>query len=157
MRVSQILLLPKKKQNVNIVLHVALNMADRSKMEKSLKMEIVTHFKKNLSIRAIADIVSCSKSVVGRIVKEYKESGCVTSAKTRGRPRKTSSRQDRIIQRTGLKDRFASAASISREMKAENNMDVSRFTISRRLNEIGLYARRPQKKPLISAKNKLQG
>ena len=63
-----------KKQNVNIVLHVALNMADRSKVEKSLKMEIVKHFKINLSIRAIADIVSCSKSVVGRIVKEYKES-----------------------------------------------------------------------------------
>ena len=118
-------------------------------------MEIVTQFKKNLSIRAIADIVSCSKSVVGRIMKEYKKSGCVSSAKTRGRHRKTSERQNRVIQRTGLKDRFVSAGSISRDMKAENNMDVSRFTISRRLNERGLYARRPQKKPLMSAKNKV--
>ena len=53
-----------------------------------------------------------------------------------------------------MKDRFKPATVISREIKNTNNINISRQTVSRRLNEIGLYSRSPVKKPLISKKNK---
>ena len=43
--------------------------------------------------------------------------------------------------------------SISRQIQNTDNINVSRCTVSRHLNEIGLFARRPMKKP-SSKKNK---
>jgi len=129
-------------------------MVTRLNVDESLRLMVIKLFKENKTIRAISDKVNRAKSVVGRIVKDYKKTGRVCSPNKKGRPRITSKREDRIIQRSGLKHRFASAASISRQIENTKNLKISRFTISRRLNEIGLYARRPQKKPLISRRNK---
>lgn len=130
-------------------------MAERQKVVKSLRESIVALHKQNCSIREIAATVKRSKSVVGRIVKVYKDSGRISSPFKKGRPRKTSSREDRVIQRMALKDRFETAAGISRKVKDSNSINVSRKTVSRRLQEVGLFARRPVKKPLISKKNKI--
>ena len=120
-----------------------LNMICRQKIDKSTRKTIIKLSEKNLSIRAISKEVNRSKSVVG------KDSGRICSPNKRGRPRKTYSREDRIIQLL-----FASAPSISRQIKNTDNINVSRFTVSKHLNEIGLFAQRPMRKPLISKKNK---
>ena len=130
-------------------------MANRQKVDKNLRVTVVKLHKQNVSIREIAERVNRSKSVIGRIVKTYKDTGRVLSQNKMGRPRKTSARQDRAIQRIALRDRFTTAAQISRDLQGANTLDVSRCTVSRRLQEIGLLARRPRKKPLISRKNKL--
>ena len=98
-------------------------------MDQSTQKTIIKLCEKNLSIRAISKEVNRSKSVVGRIVKQYKDSGKICSPNKRARPRKTFSREDRIIQRSGLKNHFASAASISRQIKNTHNINVSRFTV----------------------------
>ena len=94
-----------------------------------------------------------SMSVVGRVVKSYNDTGKIVSAFKTGRPRKTSAREDRIMQRMSLKVPFKSCTEIKRVMNSTSCVNVSRQTVSRRLQEIGLFNRTPRKKPLVSSKN----
>ena len=95
-----------------------------------------------------------SKSVVGRVVKSYNDTGKIVSAFKTGRPRKTSAREDRIMQRMSLKDYFKSCTEIKRVMNSTSCVNVSRQTVSWRLQEIGLFNQIPRKKLLVSSKNK---
>ena len=123
------------------------------KIDISIKKQVIRLYGENVSIRKIAETLKISKSVVGRLVKEYKECGHVPPSKKLGRPRKTSAREDRLTRRTSLRDRFKSAESISRAVSDSHGVKVSRKTVGRRLVEIGLFARTPMNKPLISKKN----
>ena len=58
------------------------------------------------------------------------------------------------MKRYVTKDPFETAAAISRRFKNNTDKDASRFTVSRRLNELGFTARSPATKPLISKKNR---
>ena len=58
------------------------------------------------------------------------------------------------MQRMSLKGRFKSCTEIKRVMNSTSCVNVSRQTVSRRLQEIGLFNRTPRKKPLVSLKNK---
>ena len=58
------------------------------------------------------------------------------------------------MQRYVTKDPFETATAISRKIKANTDKDVSRFTASHRLNEIGFTTRSPAIKPFISNKNR---
>ena len=129
-------------------------MARRQQVNETLRANAVNLRKQGFTITSIANQLNRSKSVISRIVKLYNETGRLRSPKKVGRPRKTSPREDRIMQRLSLKDRFQSAAGISRQVGQDNDIQVSRQTTSRRLQEIGLFARSPVKKPLISKKNK---
>ena len=110
--------------------------------------------KEKHTIREISERVKRFKSVVGRVVKSYNNTGKIVSAFKTSRPRKTSAREDRIMQRMSLKDRFKSCTEIKRVMNSSSCVNVSRQTVSRRLQEIGLFNRTPRKKPLVSSKNK---
>ena len=129
-------------------------MAKRQKFDYSVRQAIVKLHKEKHTIREISEKVKCSKSVVGRVVKSYNDTGKTVSAFKTGRPRKTSPREDRIMQRMSLKDRFKSCTEIKRVMNSTSYVNVSRQTVSRRLQEIGLFNRTPTKKPLVSSKNK---
>ena len=129
-------------------------MAKRQKFDYSVRQAIVKLHKKKHTIREISEKVKRSKSVVGRVVKSYNGTGKIVSAFKTGRPRKTSAREDRIMQRMSLKDRFKSCTEIKRVMNSTSCVNVSRQTVSRLLQEIGLFNRTPRKKPLVSSKNK---
>ena len=58
------------------------------------------------------------------------------------------------MQRMSLKDSFKSCTEIKRVMNSTPCVNVSIQTVSRRLQEIGLFNRTPRKKPLVSSKNK---
>ena len=124
-------------------------MAKRQKLDYSVRQAIVKLHKEKHTIREISEKVKRSKSVVGRVVKSYNDTGKIVSAFKTSRPHKTSAREDRIMQRMSLKDRFKSCTEIKRVMNS-----VSRQTVFKRLQEIGLFNRTPRKKPLVSSKNK---
>ena len=58
------------------------------------------------------------------------------------------------MQRMSLKDRFKTCTEIKSVMNSTSCVNVTRQTVSRRLQEIGLFNRTPRKKPLVSSKNK---
>ena len=85
--------------------------------------------KDNLSIRAIADIVNKSKSVVHGIFKVYNDHGSSEARKSTGRPRITPKREDRAMVKLVKKDRFKTAAAVSREMSIQLGKPSSRKTV----------------------------
>ena len=128
-------------------------MAKRQKLDYSVRQAIVKLHKEKFTIREISEKVKRSKSVVGRVVKSYNDTGKVSAFKT-GRPLKNSAREDRIMQPMSVKGHFKSCTEIKRVMNSTSCVNVSRQTVSRRLQEIGLFNRTPRKKPLVSSKNK---
>ena len=58
------------------------------------------------------------------------------------------------MQRMSIKDCFKSCTEIKRVMNSTSCINVSRQTVSRQMQEIGLFNRTPRKKPLVSSKNK---
>ena len=81
-------------------------MAKQQKLGYSVRQSIVKLHKEKHIIREISEKVKRSKSVVGRVLKSYNDTGKKVSAFKTGRLRKTSAREDRIMQRMSLKDRF---------------------------------------------------
>ena len=81
-------------------------MAKRQKLDYSVRQAIVKLHKEKHTIREISEKMKHSKSFVGRVVKSYNDTGKIVSAFKTSRPRKTSAREDRIMQRMSLKDRF---------------------------------------------------
>ena len=84
-------------------------MSKRIKVDAAVKSEIVKLRKENLTIEQIGKHVKRSKSVVSRVLKLYNETGRLTNTKKSGRPRKTTVREDRVMKRLALKDRFLTA------------------------------------------------
>ena len=74
-------------------------MAKRQKLDYTVRQAIVKLHKEKHTIREISEKVKRSKSVVGRVVKSYNDTGKIVNAFKTGRPRKTSAREDRIMQR----------------------------------------------------------
>ena len=129
-------------------------MAKRQKLDFSVRQAIVKLHKEKHTLREISEKVKRFKSVVGRVVKSYNDTGKIVSAFKTGRPRKTLAREDQIMQGMSLKDLFKSCTEIKRVMNSTSYVNVSRQTVSRRLEEIRLFNRTPRKKPLVSSKNK---
>ena len=76
--------------------------------------------KNNLSIGvAIAEIVNKSKSVVHGILKVYNDYGSSEARKSTDRPRITTKREDCAIVKLVKKDRFKTAAAVSRKMSIQ--------------------------------------
>ena len=72
-------------------------MAKRQKLDYSVRQAIVKLHKEKHTIREISEKVKRSKSVVGRVVKSYNDTGKIVCAFKTGRLRKTSAREDRIM------------------------------------------------------------
>lgn len=126
-------------------------MPSHSKVTEALCRQVVQMKSDGLPVSAIAREVGRSKSVISRILKLYNDTKSFKSRKKAGRPRKASPREDRLIQRLSMGDRFDTAAGISRQI-TDVGLEVSRHTVSRRMNEARLNARSPAIKPLISKK-----
>ncbi|ROL53202.1 Transposable element Tcb2 transposase [Anabarilius grahami] len=92
------------------------------------------------------------KSTMYRFIKNFKERGSILVKKASGRPRKSSTRQDRLLKRIQLRDRSATSAELAQEWQ-QAGVSASARTVRRRLLEDGLVSRRAAKKPLLSKKN----
>ena len=90
------------------------------------------------------------RCTVGRIVKRYEERNTTERRVGSGRQRKTTARLDRRLVALGRRNRRMSRE----ELRQAVDAPVVLSTISRRLNEAGLYYRAAPFKPLISPVNK---
>ena len=103
----------------------------------------------------ISKNVEKSKSVIHSILRKLEEAGSHEAKKPPGRPKKTTAREDRWIGNESKKDSFATANAMSKRADANLGINISRYTISRRLNEINFYSWVVSTKPYISKKNKM--
>lgn len=122
-------------------------------MTETIWHQVVQMKAKGMTLSAIAREVGCSKSVISRILKLYKDTNSFMSPKKAGRPHKTNAREDRTMRRLSMGNRFNTAIGIVRQFRAEHGKDLSRHTVSHRLRGSGLKPHSAVIKPLISRKN----
>lgn len=107
------------------------------------------------SQRQVAAQFQVSKSGVNDVMKRFHERGGVIIKKSTGRPRKTTERVDRILVKLSKEDPRKSATVLTTELRQKYKATCGVQTVKRRLRASGLFGRRPAKKPLISAKNRI--
>uniref|UniRef100_A0A7I5ECG5 Paired domain-containing protein n=1 Tax=Haemonchus contortus TaxID=6289 RepID=A0A7I5ECG5_HAECO len=95
-----------------------------------------------------------SRSTITKAIGRIKARGGPTKRASTGRPRITTPADDRKIVRASRQDPRRTSSDIMTEISTTVTPLPSQSTISRRLRDVGLHARRPEKKPLVSPKNR---
>ena len=94
--------------------------------------------------------MECSKTAVHQAIVKFKICGSYVDTKRSGRPRKTTPRDDHLIQRVAVRSPTSSCKKIRSALLLKGT-DVHRTTIGRRLvNEFGLKSHKPVKKPRLT-------
>ena len=107
-------------------------------MTPELRKEVVTLKQSGMNLSNIFREVEISNSVISRILKLYDDKKTFVPASKPGRPLITTKREDRFMKRYVDEDPFDTTAGTSRKIKTNLGKEVNRYTVSRRLNEIGL-------------------
>lgn len=93
--------------------------------------------------------VKTSLMSISRLWKKWMTQKTVRDLPRKGRPRKTTLRDDRIIRRAAQGQRSAT----TRKLLGELGTTISRWTLKRRLKEFGIVQRPRRRIPLISTAN----
>lgn len=129
-------------------------MGRRSDVSGEKRDLIVSLSKDGTSSRQIASLVGVSDSTVRKIVARHRTTGSAAVKPRSGRPRKTCERQDRHLKVLSLANRFKTATKLRAELESDSGVRLSRRTVRRRLQSVGLRGCVAVKKPFISPANK---
>ncbi|KAK2578444.1 hypothetical protein KPH14_001061 [Odynerus spinipes] len=97
------------------------------------------------TLRKIAVDFNISAEGVRKLANRLERNGTAENLPKSGRPRKTTIRQDRIIRRQMLKNRFIFAE----QLKSELFLPIQETQVRMRIKEAGFYGRIARKRPLI--------
>lgn len=124
--------------------------------ELSIEMRatIIAFHKTGKSNRQISRELKISKTAVDYNVKKFASSQSVENKTRSGRPKVTTSSEDRKIVITSKRNRRLTAPEIAAEVNVERSQPVSVSTVKRRLQEADLHGRVALRKPLLRAINK---
>ncbi|GBN12477.1 Transposable element Tc1 transposase [Araneus ventricosus] len=81
--------------------------------------------------------------VVCNLWKQFQDTGSIERKPGQGRPRATTAREDRYLSIIARRNRGATVSQLSRDFRAATGTRISRVTVSKRLHETLLFARRP--------------
>ena len=125
----------------------------RRKLSIAERWQAVGMSQTGLSNRRVAQRVGVHRSVIDRLMHRFQVTGTVDDRSRSGRPRKTTPREDRLIARRARRDNFTTAGRIRAGLHFGGNVSVR--TIIRRLNAQHLRARRPIKRPELTARHRI--
>lgn len=129
-------------------------MAKTKEISTEKRAQIVILHETGRSHREIARIIGVSKTGVATTLNRYAETNAFSDRKRSGRPKKTTSSDDRHILMLCKRDRFKTAPAIAAEVKDSLSQPISANTVKRRLIAHGYHGRVAKKKPLLRAVNK---
>ena len=112
-----------------------------------------------LSCSEVVRRINCNHTTIIRLRQRLAQTGSVTDRPRRGRPRVTTSAQDRRIRVQHLRDLFRTAVTTSREIRTRDGQRISVSTVKRRLHAGGLNSRAPYRGPILNfehRKNRLR-
>lgn len=102
------------------------------------------------SYQRIATQLNCSKTMVFDAIAHFRKYDTTENIPRKKRPRKTSILTDRKIVRLSKMDPRKTAAVIQRQIMDENEPEISKRTVARRLVEAGLHGRLARMKPMVT-------
>ena len=91
----------------------------------------------------LARAINCNVSTVRHLRQHYRETGWTVDRPRSGRPRVTTSAQDRYIRTSHLQDRYRMATTTARVTPGTHNSSISAQTVHNRLRDAGLRACSP--------------
>lgn len=101
--------------------------------------------------RQVAATFGVSESMISKLKVKFRETGDVKDRPRTGRPRKTTVQEDRFITVSALRNRRLPATHLQARHARRYGRRVSVQTIRNRLHEANLRARKPAKKPRMTA------
>ena len=112
--------------------------------------QIVALHGEGLSELKISAKLTVSKTAVHQLIKKFELFGSYMDLPRRGRPRKTTVRDDHVMKRIVTRSPMGSVSKV-RGALVERGVSVSRMTVSRRLSqELGLKSYKPARKPRLT-------
>ena len=137
---------------LSLELQFVVPMGRKKELSDSHKSNILLLNNEGYSQREIANRLGISLGSINKFVNLARNGLSLKTKLRKGRPRKTSSRTDKAMKRLVQRKPFLSSAQIKSSLPGLL-CDVSNRTIRHRLNkELGMKARRPLRKPLLTAK-----
>ncbi|GFW80351.1 transposable element Tcb2 transposase [Trichonephila clavipes] len=117
-----------------------LRMSQQRYLPESMAWRVIGRLESGKTQRSVADAVGVARSVVARPWNRFQEKGNVRRRPGAGRPRATTSTDDRYIQLTARRNRTENATELQRQLLLATGRRVSSQTVRNRLHEGGLYA-----------------
>ena len=124
---------------------------ERAELSDDTRGRIVGAHLVGASIRKISEQLGVPKSTVSKTIIRFKRTGSAAVAPRTGRPRILSDRDARALRRNVEKNRKASLAQITDELKSQANVAISLSTVRTELHRMGICSRYARKKPWISS------
>lgn len=121
-------------------------------LKRSAKIIALTEI--GLSNREVARRIGVSEETVRNIKKRHLETGSLQHRPRSGRPRATTSREDRFIERTALQEPQLTSNRIGNSVNLTRDAPISNRTVRRKLVESGLHSRRPATGPVLTPRHR---
>ncbi|GFX53772.1 transposable element Tcb1 transposase [Trichonephila clavipes] len=129
-------------QMPRIVLHNDES-AQRKHLDDFLRGRIIGRRKCERTQLKVSEKLGIAQSVISRLWQRFQDDGNVSRCYSKGCPRIPTPNEDRYLAVTAKKNSRSTASDLSRQLSSATGTTVSRQTVYRRLECIGLYARRP--------------
>ncbi|GFX86341.1 HTH_Tnp_Tc3_2 domain-containing protein [Trichonephila clavipes] len=118
-------------------------MSQQRDLPESMAWRVIGRLESGQTQRSVADAVGVARSVAARLWNRFQETGNVRRRPGAGRPRATTSTDDRYIQLTARRNRTENTTQLQRQLLLATERRVSSQTVRNRLHKGGLYACRP--------------
>ncbi|GFX58760.1 transposable element Tcb1 transposase [Trichonephila clavipes] len=118
-------------------------MAQRKPLNDCLRGRIIGRLECGRTKLKVSEELGIPHSVMSRLWQRFQDDGNVSRCYSTGRPRVTTPNEDRYLAVTTKRIKRSTATDLSRQLSSATGTTVSRQTVYRCLEHIGLYARRP--------------
>ncbi|GBL82680.1 Transcription factor Sox-6 [Araneus ventricosus] len=122
---------------------VTVEMSNHQRLDDGMRWRIVGRLEASQSQVQICREFNLTPSVVCNLWKQFQDTGSIERKPGQGRPRATTATEDRYLSIIERRNRGATASQLSRDLYAATGTRVSRVTVTKRLHETGLFARKP--------------
>ena len=123
-------------------------MASKKRVSHDGRVMMVVLLDEGYSLQETASKLKCNHSTVCRTLAKQRACGTVDDRKRSGRPRISTPRYDRALQRICLHNRRFTSSHLKREWEQSSGVTSSARTVRRRLDNVGLFGHVARKKPL---------
>lgn len=104
--------------------------------------------------RQVSEELGLSLSAVQRLLKRYRETNSYERKPGSGKTRCTTARDDRSLVLQSLRDRRLNANQLKQELLQTRGVNVSSWTVRRRLKEVGIQPKRAATGPKLSREHR---
>ncbi|GFV54921.1 transposable element Tcb1 transposase [Trichonephila clavipes] len=118
-------------------------LAQRKHLDDFLRGRIIVRLECGRTQLEVSEELGIAQSIISRLWKQFQDEGNQSRCYSTGRPRVTTPNEDRHLAATAKRNRRSTTSDLSRQLSSATGTTVSRQTVYRRLEHIGLYARKP--------------